>query len=865
MIRRRTRALVAVMAAASITAAVLVVGPGYDAARVRMSSGAVWLASNQTGEVPLVDGTTGEVRAHPRVAEPGSALSVAQQDSTAFVADRRTGQLSRVDSATEQVSRSGTDLPPSDGLVVRTTPDAVYGVDVRSGTVVALDPHTMRSTGDRTRLAERLQPDSVVVDGGDRLWAIDAGTGDLVWLAGGERRSRPAKAGNGRLTVTNGRAALVDPERDTAELLHPGTGVVAGTVRPGLNAGDVVAVSGSADRSRVLIVNSTRGELVVCAFDTRSCAEPVKVAAAGADLGAPVEVGNHAVVPDHSTGSATVVDLADGTVTSRRQLFTGPVRFELLARDGIVVFNDPNGNTAGVLALTGEVTTIIKHTDAPAGDDGTPPKTDPRALAAQQVTKIDQPQRTPFVGRTGQPVPPASSTSDPRASIVVTPGRRGEVGDEFELTMTLLPAVHADTGWQFGDTTTGSGATVRHRWQQPGEYTVEAVATLGSGKRVTARTTVTVDPAGAPPQITGLTVQRPKPVIGELVRFSAETSGRPDAWAWTVTKAGRNRPEVTAAAAEFSHSFTTPGQYVVSLTVTRGTRTATSSQELTVARGAVEGWGRDRSGVLGIPPAVTSGVIAVAAGGSHALALKADGSVIAWGESGSGQLEVPPEASSGVVAIDAGYVHSLALKADGTVLTWGGRGVAGLDVVPPAAQRDVIAIDAGHNFSMALKRDGSVVTWGGSTGQVEVPPAARSGVIAIRGGIIHSSALKADGSVIVWTPGDSWLEEQLKAPLEASTGVVAIASGGWIVLALKSDGSVIGWGDNENDQASIPQEAKNGVIAIDASIQHAVALKSNGAVIAWGQDGLGPVTVPPRYSSGVLSVSAGRGYTLVLV
>ena len=865
MIRRRTRALVAAMAAASITAAFLVVGPGYDAARVRMSSGAVWLASNQTGEVPLVDGTTGEVRTHPRVAEPGSALSVAQQDSTAFVADRRTGQLSRVDSATEQVSRSGADLPPSDGLVVRTTPDAVYGVDVRSGTVVTLDPHTMRSTGDRTRLADRLQPDSVVVDGDGRLWAIDAGTGDLVWLAGGERRSRPAKAGNGRLTVTDGRPALVDPERGTAELVHPGTGVVADTVRPGLDAGDVVAVSGSADRSRVLIVNSTRGELVVCAFDTRSCAEPVKVAAPGADLGAPVEVGNHAVVPDHSTGNATVVDLADGTVTSKRQLFTEPVRFELVARDGIVFFNDPNSNTAGVLELTGEVTKIIKHTEAPAGDDDTPPKTDPRALTAQQVTKISQPERTPGVGLTRQPVPPGSSTSDPSASIVVKPGSRGEVGDEFELTMTLLPAVQADTGWQFGDTTTGSGATVRHRWQQPGEYTVEAVAVLDSGKRVMARTTVTVDPVGAPPQVTGLSVQRPKPVVGELVRFSAGTSGHPDTWAWTVTRAGRNRPEATAAAAEFSHGFTAAGQYTVSLTITKGTKTATSSQEFTVARGAVEGWGRDRSGVLGIPAEAMSGVIAVSAGSSHALALKADGSVIAWGEGGSGQLEVPPEASSGVVAIEAGHSHSLALKADGTVLTWGGRFVPTLGVVPPAAQRDVIAIAAGHNFSMALKRDGSVVTWGAVTGQAEVPPAAKSGVIAIRGGLIPCVALKADGSVTVWTPGDSWLEQQLQAPPEAGTGVVAIASGGWIVLALKSDGSVIGWGDNENGQASIPQEAKSGVIAIDASIQHAVALKSNGAVIAWGQDGLGPVTVPPRYSSGVLSVSAGHGYTLVVV
>ncbi|WP_086662375.1 PKD domain-containing protein [Lentzea kentuckyensis] len=862
MTRRRTSALVATMAAASITAAVLVAGPGYDAARVRMHSGAVWLASTRTGEMSLVDGTTGEVRAHTKVAEPGTALSVSQQNSAAYLANQKTGQLSRIDSATEKLTPSGADLPASNGLVVKTAPNVVYGVDVHSGTVVSVDPHTMRSSGDRTRLAERLQPDSVVVDGRGRLWAIDAGTGDLVWLADGQRRSRPAKAGNSRLTVTTGRPALVDPERDVAELLHPGTGVVATTVRPGLNAGDVVTVSGSADRSRVLIANSTRGELVVCAFDTRSCAAPVKVTTPGADLGTPVEVGDHAVVPDYSTGEAVIVDLTDGSVVSQRLLFAEPIRFELVVHDDVVFFNDPGGNAAGVLKLTGDVMTITKHTDAPTGDDDIPQQSDPRAQRAQQVTKIDQPERVLAPGLTRRPDAPAL---EPKASIVVKPGNRAEVGDELELTMTLQPEVNAEADWQFGDGTAGHGATVRHRWQQPGVHTVEAVAVLGSGRRVTAKTTVIVDPVGAPPQITGLSVQRPKPVVGELVRFSAGTSGRPDTWAWTVTRSGRSRPEATAGTAEFSHSFPAAGQYTVSLTVTRGTATATSSQELTVARGAVEGWGRDRSGVLGIPAAATSGVIAVAAGGSHALALKADGSVIAWGESSSGQLQVPPEASSGVVAIDAGFVHSLALKADGTVITWGGKDIAGLDVVPPAAQRDVIAIDAGHDFSMALKKDGSVVTWGGSTGQVEVPAAARSGVIAIRGGMIHCAALKADGSVIVWTPGESWIEDLLKPPLEARADVVAIAAGGWISLALKSDGSVIGWGDNDWGQASIPQEAKSGVIAIDASIQHSVALKSNGAVIAWGEDGLGPVTVPPRYSSGVLSVSAGRGYTMVLV
>ena len=83
-----------------------------------------------------------------------------------------------------------------------------------------------------------------------------------------------------------------------------------------------------------------------------------------------------------------------------------------------------------------------------------------------------------------------------------------------------------------------------------------------------------------------------------------------------------------------------------------------------------------------------SGVIGIAGGGSvgagHTLALKSDGTVLSWGGNGSGQLgdgslsphlipsPVPGLGSgSGVIAVAAGLSHSLALTSDGTVLSWG--------------------------------------------------------------------------------------------------------------------------------------------------------------------------------------------------
>ena len=53
----------------------------------------------------------------------------------------------------------------------------------------------------------------------------------------------------------------------------------------------------------------------------------------------------------------------------------------------------------------------------------------------------------------------------------------------------------------------------------------------------------------------------------------------------------------------------------------------------------------------------------IAAGGYHTVALKQDGTVVAWGDNGNGQTTVPA-GLSGVVAIAAGQAHTVALKLD---------------------------------------------------------------------------------------------------------------------------------------------------------------------------------------------------------
>ena len=128
-------------------------------------------------------------------------------------------------------------------------------------------------------------------------------------------------------------------------------------------------------------------------------------------------------------------------------------------------------------------------------------------------------------------------------------------------------------------------------------------------------------------------------------------------------------------------------------------------------------------------PGGLSGVIAVAAGEAHNLALKQDGTVVAWGYNYYGQATVPPELSATrVIAIAAGYADSFAVKEDGTVVVWGVWGaVHNNGTLPPATVPSdlggVIAVAAGGEHSLALKQDGTVAAWGlNSYGQTNVPP-----------------------------------------------------------------------------------------------------------------------------------------------
>ena len=266
-----------------------------------------------------------------------------------------------------------------------------------------------------------------------------------------------------------------------------------------------------------------------------------------------------------------------------------------------------------------------------------------------------------------------------------------------------------------------------------------------------------------------------------------------------------------------------------------------------LADGYIIGWGLNTDGQASAPAG--NDFVAIAAGYTHNLALKADGSIVGWGNNDRGQASA--RAGNDFVAIAACHLYSLALKANGSIIGWGENSFG--QATPPAGN-DFVAIAGGFTHNLALKADGSVIGWGDNHYGQATPPAGND-FVAIAAGMFHSLALRADGSIIGW--GSNYYGES-SAP--GGNDFVAIAAYGRHSLALKADGSIIGWGQDEYGQASPP--AGNDFVAIAVGQTHSLALKTNGSIIGWGKNFYGQVSAPA--GNDFVAIAAGEFHSLAL-
>jgi alpha-tubulin suppressor-like RCC1 family protein len=291
--------------------------------------------------------------------------------------------------------------------------------------------------------------------------------------------------------------------------------------------------------------------------------------------------------------------------------------------------------------------------------------------------------------------------------------------------------------------------------------------------------------------------------------------------------------------------------------------------------GAVQCWGNNAHGELGatlaagatvssVPVQVaglTSGVVAIAAGGhgawgngsdgSFTCALTTAGGVKCWGLNDYGQLgrgsstgigdysATPADVTgltSGVVAIAAGYRHACAVMATGRVKCWGDGefGQTGdttacdawtddrFSPVDVLGLNDALSIDAGNDHTCALTRTGVVKCWGDNGyGQV------------------------GNGAMGANVCGPS------TAGVNLGSSAVSLSVGGQFTCAVLSGGTVKCWGRNHwgqlgdgtttNRVAPVSVTGLTGVTAVESGDTHNCARLSAGNVKCWGSNAYGEI------------------------
>jgi alpha-tubulin suppressor-like RCC1 family protein len=269
--------------------------------------------------------------------------------------------------------------------------------------------------------------------------------------------------------------------------------------------------------------------------------------------------------------------------------------------------------------------------------------------------------------------------------------------------------------------------------------------------------------------------------------------------------------------------------------------------------------------------------------GAWTLALDTDGKVWSWGYvvgTGvtSGLTPVRVGSLTGIVDIAAGTEHGLAVRFDGSVWSWGWSSATLTHDPSPvrvAGLSNIVAVAAGNFFSLALRNDGTVFAWGDNTfGQLgdesrrfqgnPVQVSRLTDARSIAAGEVSSFAVRSDGSVVAWGRGGGRLGDgtvidriwPVPLPGLADVEQIGVSRHG---LARTAAGVVWFWGNAFHGESGdgtrggvylrpvrVPGLPRIEDIAVGGT--HNLALQSNGTVWAWGSGAYGELGVEPAVS-----------------
>lgn len=398
-------------------------GQGYRPTRVTLAGGVAWLSSPGQELVTLVDGRSELVLGSIRALAGSKVDRVVQVGSSALLVDNTAGTVTRLDGATYDLSRP-VRFATSGPLTVLAGSSAVYVIDGNGKASVA-DPLDLTVRGE-TQLRAAPGPGQAVVDAEGRLWTVAGG--ELVGFGpvGGAMRSGGA-GGTAQLVIAQGRPAVADPAEHRAGWVDGGGTVARWSCFPAEPAAGL-QVLGSTKAPLLFAGVPGAGQLVVADLGSGACGSALPVGKPGDVLGPLVESAPFVLVPNVTTGRVAVIDTVGGTIAADLQVLPDPMgKLELVARDGLVFYNDLAGDRAGVLRFdsgTWKVGPVARKFTL--GADGKAEPSNQILEPGSGAIPFDRPpqnlpeSRVLTAPRTGLTVP-GSSTSARSSPVTTTP------------------------------------------------------------------------------------------------------------------------------------------------------------------------------------------------------------------------------------------------------------------------------------------------------------------------------------------------------------------------------------------------------------------------------------------------------------
>jgi len=345
---------------------------------------------------------------------------------------------------------------------------------------------------------------------------------------------------------------------------------------------------------------------------------------------------------------------------------------------------------------------------------------------------------------------------------------------------------------------------------------------------------------------------------------------------------------------------------------------STFSMALT-ATGTVRCWGLNTFGQCNVPgtngtPAFPPGfIIAIAAGESHGMALISQSAdqpnnavVHVWGSDQFGQITREPAGLTGVVQIAAGANHCVAMKDDGTVVCWG-RTVEGQCTVP--AGLVARQIDARANYTLAVGGTSTVSTWGAAPSGFSAQQQAflaSVGVRVARAGADHVTVLTEVTRTLVLSGNNEYFQRNGEVLIDRIAGITSgrfsfaawndvgrfqvfctaqgagtygvctiptdldrvhmVALGQQHAVAIERNSRrVVVWGDNSEQQCALPSGTEPAIMVAAGEAHSAtIANTSDATLRCWGRS-INNQCAVPALGGRPVRVSCGRNHTLAIV